>query len=51
MAYYCNLSYLLADVIISSGGVSMGEKDYLKRTLEKTMDATIHFGRVFMKPG
>ncbi|XP_032231491.1 gephyrin isoform X2 [Nematostella vectensis] len=40
-----------ADVIISSGGVSMGEKDLLKPVLEKGLGATVHFGRVFMKPG
>jgi len=40
-----------ADVIVSSGGVSMGEKDYLKPVLEGLLGATIHFGRVFMKPG
>ena len=40
-----------ADVIVSSGGVSMGEKDFLKPVLEDLLGATIHFGRVFMKPG
>ena len=41
----------LADVVVSSGGVSMGEKDFLKPVLEDLIGATIHFGRVFMKPG
>ncbi|XP_064483737.1 gephyrin-like isoform X2 [Ornithodoros turicata] len=40
-----------ADVVISSGGVSMGEKDYLKDVLLEDFAATIHFGRVCMKPG
>ncbi|XP_034143755.1 gephyrin b isoform X5 [Esox lucius] len=45
-----------ADVIITSGGVSMGEKvceqiDYLKQVLDVDLHAQIHFGRVFMKPG
>uniref|UniRef100_A0A8D3DHW7 Gephyrin n=1 Tax=Scophthalmus maximus TaxID=52904 RepID=A0A8D3DHW7_SCOMX len=40
-----------ADVIITSGGVSMGEKDYLKQVLNIDLHAQIHFGRVFMKPG
>ncbi|XP_071323819.1 gephyrin b isoform X3 [Trachinotus anak] len=40
-----------ADVIITSGGVSMGEKDYLKQVLDIDLHAQIHFGRVFMKPG
>uniref|UniRef100_A0A8C8ZNB4 Gephyrin n=1 Tax=Prolemur simus TaxID=1328070 RepID=A0A8C8ZNB4_PROSS len=39
-----------ADVIITSGGVSMGEKDYLKQVLDIDLHAQIHFGRVFMKP-
>ena len=39
-----------SDVLITSGGVSMGEKDYIKPVLEE-MGACVHFGRVFMKPG
>ena len=41
----------LADLVVSSGGVSMGEKDFLKPVLEDLIGATIHFGRVLMKPG
>nr|XP_046154895.1 gephyrin-like isoform X3 [Oncorhynchus gorbuscha] len=37
--------------VITSGGVSMGEKDYLKQVLDIDLHAQIHFGRVFMKPG
>ncbi|XP_061424731.1 gephyrin isoform X4 [Lethenteron reissneri] len=40
-----------ADVIIASGGVSMGDKDYFKQVLDIDLNAQIHFGRVFMKPG
>ncbi|XP_056620274.1 gephyrin b isoform X3 [Triplophysa dalaica] len=40
-----------ADVIITSGGVSLGEKDFLKQVLDIDLHAQIHFGRVFMKPG
>ncbi|XP_054927677.1 gephyrin isoform X3 [Dermacentor andersoni] len=40
-----------ADVVVSSGGVSMGEKDLLKAVLVKEFSAIIHFGRVLMKPG
>nr|Q9PW38.1 RecName: Full=Gephyrin; Includes: RecName: Full=Molybdopterin adenylyltransferase; Short=MPT adenylyltransferase; AltName: Full=Domain G; Includes: RecName: Full=Molybdopterin molybdenumtransferase; Short=MPT Mo-transferase; AltName: Full=Domain E [Gallus gallus]AAD49748.1 gephyrin [Gallus gallus] len=40
-----------ADVIITSGGVSMGGKYYLKQVLDIDLHAQIHFGRVFMKPG
>ena len=39
------------DVIITSGGVSMGELDLLKPTIERTLGGKIHFGRVNMKPG
>jgi len=38
-----------ADVILTSGGVSMGELDLMKPLLEKF--GTVHFGRVLMKPG
>ncbi|KAL3985644.1 MoeA N-terminal region (domain I and II) family protein [Acanthocheilonema viteae] len=41
----------LCDVIVCSGGVSMGEKDYLKDVLQKGLNFTIKFGRVMMKPG
>lgn len=40
-----------ADVVVTSGGVSMGERDYLKQVLVKDLGAQIHFGRVRMKPG
>ncbi len=39
------------DIIITTGGVSMGELDLLKPTVERSMGGTIHFGRVSMKPG
>ncbi|KAF7196685.1 Gephyrin [Pseudocercospora fuligena] len=39
------------DVIITSGGVSMGELDLLKPTIERQLNGKIHFGRVSMKPG
>ena len=39
------------DVIITTGGVSMGELDLLKPTIERSLAGTIHFGRVSMKPG
>ncbi|VEU21791.1 DEKNAAC102281 [Brettanomyces naardenensis] len=41
----------LADYLITSGGVSMGEKDLLKPTIERKFGGKIHFGRVRMKPG
>ncbi len=38
-----------ADVLITSGGVSMGVRDLVKGILEEL--GTVHFGRVSMKPG
>ena len=38
-----------ADILISSGGVSMGELDLVQPLLEHA--GTVHFGRVRMKPG
>lgn len=38
-----------SDVVITSGGVSMGDKDYVKAILKEI--ATVHFRRLFMKPG
>ncbi|KAJ7066164.1 MoaB/Mog domain-containing protein [Mycena amicta] len=40
-----------ADIIISTGGTSMGPSDLLKPVLEQHFDGTIHFGRVTVKPG
>ncbi len=38
------------DVLVTSGGVSMGEADLLKPALA-SMGAAVHFGRLNMKPG
>ncbi|XP_017480889.1 PREDICTED: molybdenum cofactor synthesis protein cinnamon [Rhagoletis zephyria] len=38
------------DFVICSGGVSMGDKDYIKPALE-SLGFSINFGRVNMKPG
>ncbi|XP_004520412.1 molybdenum cofactor synthesis protein cinnamon [Ceratitis capitata] len=38
------------DFIICSGGVSMGDKDYIKPALQ-ALGFTLNFGRVNMKPG
>ncbi|CAO3683512.1 unnamed protein product [Umbelopsis vinacea] len=45
------LSLDKVDVLITTGGVSMGELDLLKPILEQKLGAIIHFGRVRMKPG
>jgi molybdopterin molybdotransferase len=39
-----------ADVVISSGGVSVGDYDYVDRLLEE-LGATIHIRKVAIKPG
>ncbi|MCO5219460.1 MAG: molybdopterin molybdotransferase MoeA [Thermomicrobiales bacterium] len=39
------------DVILTSGGVSMGERDYIKAILYEATDIDLHFRRLFMKPG
>ena len=39
------------DVIITSGGVSMGESDVIEQVLVEKLGGTIHFGRLHMKPG
>ena len=38
-----------ADVVISSGGVSRGSKDFIKELLSELGE--IHFGEMCMKPG
>ncbi|MGH7129141.1 MAG: molybdopterin molybdotransferase MoeA, partial [Planctomycetaceae bacterium] len=38
-----------SDLVITSGGVSVGEADYIKRVLAER--GTLHFGRVAVKPG
>lgn len=40
-----------ADIVVTSGGVSMGEKDLIKHVLNEHFKSHIHFGRVDMKPG
>jgi gephyrin len=38
-----------ADIVLTSGGVSMGNLDFIKPLLERA--GTVHFGRLRMKPG
>lgn len=38
-----------ADIIISTGGVSMGNRDFIKGILQRI--GTVHFGKICMKPG
>jgi gephyrin len=39
----------VADILLTSGGVSMGELDLLQPLLERI--GKVHFGRILMKPG
>ena len=39
------------DIIITTGGVSMGETDIVERVLVERCGGTLHFGRMHMKPG
>lgn len=39
------------DVLITTGGVSMGEKDIMERVFAEGMGGKVHFGRLNMKPG
>ena len=38
-----------SDIVLTSGGVSVGEKDFVKEILDDL--GTVHFRRLFMKPG
>lgn len=40
-----------ADVVVTTGGTSMGVGDLLKPCIERELGGTVHFGRVAMKPG
>ncbi|QRW15852.1 gamma-glutamyltranspeptidase [Rhizoctonia solani] len=40
-----------ADILVTTGGTSMGASDLLKPLLERNLKGVIHFGRVAMKPG
>jgi len=39
------------DVIITTGGISMGEKDVMEHVFVEGMNGKVHFGRMNMKPG
>jgi gephyrin len=40
-----------ADLLLTTGGSSMGSTDLIKPVIERKFNGTIHFGRVAMKPG
>ncbi len=39
------------DVVITTGGVSMGEMDIIEEVLVNNLNCQVHFGRLHMKPG
>ena len=39
------------DILVTTGGVSMGDKDLLRQVLVDDLNAQLHFARVCMKPG
>jgi gephyrin len=39
------------DLVLTSGGVSMGEKDYIKAILFEDEDVELYFRRLYMRPG
>ncbi|KAG5324111.1 CIN protein, partial [Acromyrmex heyeri] len=51
MANKIGIALEKVDVLVTTGSVSMGDRDLLKPILENIFKATIHFGRVNMKPG
>ena len=45
------LAFEKSDVLVTTGGVSMGDRDLLRQVLVANFGADIHFARVQMKPG
>ena len=41
----------VSDLVVTTGGVSMGDRDLLRQVLVSEFGAKIHFARVNMKPG
>jgi len=39
------------EVIVTTGGISMGETDIVEQILVQELGGTLHFGRIHMKPG
>ena len=40
-----------ADIVLTTGGTSMGASDLLKPVIENHLKGKVHFGRVTIKPG
>merc|ERR550539_1081102 len=41
----------VSEIVVTTGGVSMGDRDFLRQVLVSEFGAKIHFARVNMKPG
>eukprot|EP00977_Amphora_coffeiformis_P003334 scaffold620_cov169-Amphora_coffeaeformis.AAC.4 len=41
----------ICEVIVTTGGISMGESDIVEQVLVQELGGTLHFGRIHMKPG
>lgn len=39
------------DIVLTTGGISVGEMDVMERVLVNNIGCTVHFGRLDMKPG
>lgn len=48
-AAFAKINAQRVDVLLTTGGVSMGDKDFIKPILER--QGKVHFGKVRMKPG
>jgi molybdenum cofactor synthesis domain-containing protein len=51
MAQLLDASLQKCDVIVTTGGISMGETDIVEHVLIDRMGGRLHFGRLNMKPG
>lgn len=40
-----------ADIVVTTGGSSMGTTDFIKPVIEQRLQGNIIFGRVMVKPG
>jgi molybdopterin molybdotransferase len=51
MAKTIEAALTTCDIILTTGGISMGETDIVERVLVDHCGGTLHFGRMHMKPG
>jgi molybdopterin molybdotransferase len=51
MAQTLEKALATCDVILTTGGISMGETDIVEDVLVRRLGGTLHFGRLNMKPG